>query len=51
MKTTITLEKETATELNLMKYALAVDTLDEVVSKLILNYKIFKELRENKNEQ
>ena len=39
MKTTVTLEKETLQNLNLMKYAMCLDTLDDVINKIILNYK------------
>ena len=39
MKTTLTLEKETLTDLNLMKYAMGLETLDDVIIKLILSYK------------
>lgn len=40
MKTTITVEEETAKNLNLIKYAMGLDTLDKVIIKLLLNYKI-----------
>ena len=42
MKTTLSLEKETLTNLNLMKYAMGLETLDDVITKLILSYKKVK---------
>ena len=36
---TLTLQDETWKDLNLMKYAIGVETLDDLITKLILNYK------------
>ena len=36
---TLTLQDETWKELNVMKYAMGVETLDDLITKLILNYK------------
>lgn len=43
MKTSIAVEEETLKNLNLMKYALGIDTLDDVITKLITSYKIQQE--------
>jgi predicted CopG family antitoxin len=49
MDKTITIQEETWKNLNLMKYTLGTDTLDELIIKLILNYKgdMKNENREN----
>lgn len=39
---TITLQDETWKEINLIKYALGCDTIDDVINKLILNYQTQK---------
>jgi len=39
MKTTLTVEKETWKDLILIKIAMGVDTIDDVINRLILNYK------------
>lgn len=44
MKTTLTVEKETLRNLNLIKYAMGTGmTMDDVINKLILSYKTKKE--------
>lgn len=46
MDKTLTIKEKTWKNLNLMKYTLGTDTLDELITKLILNYK-----ENRKNEQ
>lgn len=50
MKTTIAINKETLQNLNLMKYALEMDTIDETITQLILNYKTFTQLNKDLNK-
>jgi len=50
MKTTVTLEQETLRNLNLIKYSMALDTLDDVINKLILNYKTDEGKQEEEKE-
>jgi hypothetical protein len=48
MKTTVSLEQETLRNLNLIKYSMASDTLDDVINKLILNYKTQVEVEDER---
>lgn len=47
MKTTVGIDKETLKSLNLMKYAMGVTTLDEVITTLLINYQV-KKLKEER---
>jgi len=51
MKTTLTLEKETLNNLTLIKIATGLNTLDDVINKLILNYQVQKAKGEKQEEE